>query len=355
MTLAWAIIIVAILFLLDKYHLLKKSLIAAALVALALLVIVMGYFGWHYLDTRWAEHENKVHLAKEDALFAQKNECLNLYTGKVHPVNEPGSQTETTPQPQFQPGQTVVNHGEWTSTLPGGLTQSADEHWCNSNEIIHERGTPIDQWAIMGEIPTVPPGEYHVINGERDSDSTESRTAARLCVSSTGIQRCYTFTEKDHVFGQDAKAEEVKLSSGGKVLLFTAKDYAGNSSWSTVSLLANRGGQLVNLLPDIDETVEYRLWDLPDISQVPVFVNVYSLVWDDSDPNECRACPHRGRIATYVYRKEMGQYVKYDEFMTAKKYDWSSSDSGLDLERAAIISSLKRTVAAEAARHVVVK
>ena len=94
MTLAWAIIIVAVLFLLHKYHLLKKSLITAAIIAVALIVVVCGYFCWRYLDTRWEQHEHNVRLAEEKALFAKKNECLNLYTGKVRAVNEPGSQSK---------------------------------------------------------------------------------------------------------------------------------------------------------------------------------------------------------------------------------------------------------------------
>src|ERR1039458_7289947 len=117
MTLAWAIIIIAVLFLLDKYHLLKKSLIGVAIIAVALIVIAMGYFGWHYLDARWQEHENKVRSAKENAVFAQKNECLNLCTGRVHPVNEPASQTEIPPQTQCQ-----VSQNPSDMTVPPGYS-----------------------------------------------------------------------------------------------------------------------------------------------------------------------------------------------------------------------------------------
>jgi hypothetical protein len=376
MTLAWAIIIVAVLFLLDKYHMLKKSLIVAAIVAVALVVIVMGYFGWHYLDTQWAKHENKVRSAKENALFAQKNECLNLYTGKVHPVNEPGSQIEGQPAalgPNDTPGNNVpsdlrevgkvpipqgavIGGDGWTSIPPGGLTQAADEHWCNSNEVIHERGTPIDQWAILGETPTVPPGRYHVVDGEKDSDGRFA-TPARLCVDAIGTQRCYTSMVKGHIYGNSGRAEEVKLSGGGKLLLFTADDYdgVGNTSSTTVALLANRGGQLSNLLPEIITSDEYRLWNLPEFSPMPVFVNAYYF-WDMSDRDECHACPHRVHIASYVYNKETESYAQYDEFMTPTKHLWPPYEkSVLDSEKAEILTRFKKAAADEAARHIIVK
>ncbi len=249
MTLAWAIIIVAVLFLLDKYHLLKKSLIATAVIAIVIIVGVAGWTGWRYLDARWEEHQSKVRLAKENALFAEKNECLNLYTGKVHPVNEPGSQTDNeystpvpngvTKTPQIKVGEPVPQAGYtlgeaqvpqgaiiggegWTSIPPGGFAQVADEHWCHSNEVIHERGTPIDQWLLISEMPTVPPGEYRVINGKTDSDGIPT-TASRLCIDSNEPQRCYAPPTEHHIFGLNAKAQDVKLASGGSLILFTAE------------------------------------------------------------------------------------------------------------------------------------
>ena len=373
MTLAWAIIIVAVLFLLDKYHLLKKSLIVAAIVAVALVVIVIGYFGWQYLDARWAEHQNRVRIAKENALFAQKNECLNLYTGKVYPVNVPGSQTQRRPatlgpnnafsnklpSDMLEVGKPLPPGFTLTPIPPGGfLTPNvADEHWCNSDEVIHERGTPIDQWTIVGETPTVPPGRYHVFDGEKDSDGRFA-TAARLCVDAIGTQRCYTSMVKGQIYGNDAKAEEVKLSGGGKLLLFTADNYDGEgnrTSATTVALLANRGGQLSNLLPEIITSTEYRLWNLPEFSPMPVFVNAYYF-WDLSDKDECHACPHRVHIASYVYNKETESYVQYDEFITATKHLWPPYEkSVLDPEKAEILARFKKAAADEAARRIIVK
>lgn len=390
MTLAWAIIIVAVLFLLDKYRLLKKSLIAAAIVALALIVVVMGYFGWHYLAARWEEHENRVRIAKENALFAQKNECLNLYTGKVYPVNVPGSQIQRRPAtlgpnnaPSNTPSDSTIPSGhsmtppgtlpsdalEVGKPLPPGFTLTpippggflapnvADEHWCNSDEVVHERGTPVDPWMLIGDFPTIPPGEYHVFDGEKDSDGRFA-TAARLCVDAIGTQRCYTSMVKGQIYGNDATAEEVKLSGGGKLLLFTADNYDGegnSTSATTVALLANRGGQLSNLLPEIIRSSEYRLWNLPEFSPMPVFVNAY-YSWDLSDKDECSACAHRVHIASYVYNKENESYLQDDEFMTATKHLWPPYEkSVLDSEKAEILARFKKAAADETSRHIIVK
>lgn len=363
MTIAWAIIIVAVLFLLDKYHLLRKTLIAAAIVAIVLAIGVAGWTGWRYLALRWEEHENSVRLTSEKALFVKNNECLNLYTGQVRPVSESKSQTETHTQ-HAQPTEPIKVNGnsDWVPIPPGAVAGergsstllAADEHWCNADEVLHERGTPVDPWILRTEVPTIPPGEYYVSDGARDS-AGEFTSAARLCVDASGVERCYTATLKGHMYGNDAKVEEVRVPAGGKLLLFSANDYSGGNSFSTtIALVANRGGQLMNLLPDVDGSVEHRFWDLPDISTMPVFVNVYALVWDYSNPNECRACAHRGRVASYVYSKETRGYVKFDEFVT-DMHQWLPDGSVLESEKRQIVASLQRTAAAEAARHIVVK
>jgi hypothetical protein len=181
------------------------------------------------------------------------------------------------------------------------------------------------------------------------SDGIGSVTAAQLCVSSTGTRRCYAARGKGHIFGQNARAAEVTLSNGGKLLLFTAEDYAGaNGWWRAVALLANRGGQLENLLPEITDAEEYHLWNLPDISTMPVFISTHG-IWDTS--TECHACPHRYQITSYLYNKETGLYIKYDDFITAAKHD----DNVLESERTQIVASLTKAATAEAARHIIVK
>lgn len=97
MTLAWAIIIVAVLFLLDRHHLLKKTLVAAGITAgIAALLLAVGYagmLGYQRLRGRWEAHQ----LTEQAKQFAAQNECFGLSNGKLHPINEAGvpcSETE---------------------------------------------------------------------------------------------------------------------------------------------------------------------------------------------------------------------------------------------------------------------
>lgn len=376
MTLAWAIIVVAVLFLLDKYHLLKKSLIWAGIVGLVLILGIGGWFGWHYLAARWEEHESNVHLTNEKVLFAQKHECLNLHTGKVHPVKEPGSQTDTSQMLQntsLRPTdcQTptkpkigdAVDISQFTiGYQSGNIPQPlADEQWCNVDEVIHERGTPIDPWMLRSELPTIPPGKYYLSNGEKNADGDKWATPAQLCMDSNGTDRCYLSKVKGYNYGDDASAKEITLSGGSRLLLFTADNYTtGNTFSTTVALLANRDGQLSNLLPEIIDSDEYRFWMLPEISNMPVFVNAY-FFWDMSasygSPDfECHACPHRVDIASYVYSKDTNCYVEYDDFRTPTKHLWPPYEkSVLDSEKTEIVSNIKKAIATERARHIAVK
>ncbi len=77
MTIAWAIIIVAVLFLLDKYGLLKKSLITAAILISVIAVGCVGFFGYQWKKGRWEYHQ-----------VAQKYECFDPSTREVHPVSD---------------------------------------------------------------------------------------------------------------------------------------------------------------------------------------------------------------------------------------------------------------------------
>jgi hypothetical protein len=86
MTIAWAIIIVAVLFLLDRHHLLKKALVATGFAAVLLAVGFAGVLGYKWLWGRWEAHQ----LVEQAKQFAAQNECFNPATGKVHPVDESG-------------------------------------------------------------------------------------------------------------------------------------------------------------------------------------------------------------------------------------------------------------------------
>jgi hypothetical protein len=77
MTIGWAIIAVAVLYLLDKHSLMRRALKLSGIV---LAVIAVGYgslLGWSYLQERWDAHQ-----------FAKNRECFSSSTGKSHPVNQ---------------------------------------------------------------------------------------------------------------------------------------------------------------------------------------------------------------------------------------------------------------------------
>lgn len=104
MTIGWAIIAVAVLYLLDKHHLLKKALIGVGIIVAVVAVAYVGFWSYQRLEERW-----------EDYRFASRNECYSPSTGKVHPTNSSGP-------------------------------------WCEGDEQVHRRGTP-----LPGEIERAAP------------------------------------------------------------------------------------------------------------------------------------------------------------------------------------------------------
>jgi hypothetical protein len=84
MTIAWAIVVVAILYSLDKHNLLQKSLFAAVALAAVLAVGYGSWLGYRFLGAEWERHKEERHE------LAQRSECVNTTTGKAHPVNERG-------------------------------------------------------------------------------------------------------------------------------------------------------------------------------------------------------------------------------------------------------------------------
>jgi hypothetical protein len=153
-------------------------------------------------------------------------------------------------------------------------------------------------------------------------------------------------------FGLNASAEEVKESNGGHLILFAAEDEAGNSSYQTIALLANNGGSLENLLPEINYSGDYKIWTLPAISVMPILVTAL-YEWNMDDPDECHACPHHVRITSYVYRKEERRYVKFDELLTPTKHLLYEKEM-LEEEKANILAGLHKAFDAETARHLVI-
>jgi hypothetical protein len=308
MTLAWAIIIVAILFLLHRYQMLRKALRVAGIVAGVLIVGILAWRALDHVEANWTHHQANVQ-------FALQNECLEPSTGKVHPVSASG------------------------------------EPPCNQNETVHMRGSPIDQWAIESDLPTVPPGEYIVEDGDVSRVIGGNGTPAKLCVDSAGIRHCFLFTDGDEAFSSNAHAQEVKLSNGGKLVLFTAdRDISADSVARSVALLANHGGELTNILKLTHGIEDYDIWNLPYISKMPILLTAYS-IWDMD--TECHVCAHRYTIVSYVYNPLDGKYTQFDELWTLSKYETEAKI--FELERTRILSGLKAASDAEAARHLTVR
>lgn len=114
MTIGWAIIMVAVLFLLDKYNLLKKAVKITAIGAVVLGVVWAGLLGFVFLNEKWEEHQ-----------FVKTNECFDSTTGKVHAVQ---------------------GNDNYTA--------------CEEREIVHKRGTPlpvipkcVNPFSDLGGIP----------------------------------------------------------------------------------------------------------------------------------------------------------------------------------------------------------
>jgi hypothetical protein len=186
---------------------------------------------------------------------------------------------------------------------------------------------------------------YRVLNGQADSGGFP-KTAARLCIGSGATEQCYTPPARGPglpPFGLNAKAQEVKLTTGSTLILFTAKSAAGGSGSLTIlALLDNRSGRLVNLLPTVTvtEQSEYRLWNLPVISAVPILVTA-DFVWAN---DESHFAEHRYRITGYVYDKQSGRYLERDQYVTQKNYaGLGSSDmvNVLEPEKATIVQRLQ--------------
>jgi hypothetical protein len=76
MTLAWAIITVAVLYLIDKHHLWKKALITAGVLASLYALGLAGLFAYEWLQPKWEAH-----------LWATHHDCFNPSTGEIHAVN----------------------------------------------------------------------------------------------------------------------------------------------------------------------------------------------------------------------------------------------------------------------------
>jgi len=186
---------------------------------------------------------------------------------------------------------------------------------------------------------------YRIVNGQMDSDGFP-KTSARLCIKSGTGDQCYSPPSPESPlppFGLNATAKDLKLATGAVLIVFTAESSSGGSgSLTSIALLENRNGQLINLLPNVRVTnqSEYHFWSLPTVSAMPVLVTA-DFVWSEG---ETHFSQHRYRITSYVYDKQAGRYVQRDQHVTEKKY--AGLDDGDDInvltpEKADIIRRLE--------------
>jgi len=194
----------------------------------------------------------------------------------------------------------------------------------------------------------VAPGQtapYRVVNGQTDSDGFPI-SAARICVGSANTEQCYSPPAPkppSPPFGLNATATDLKLATGVSLIVFTAESSIGGSgSLTNIALLADRNGQLIDLLPNITVTnqSEYRFWNLPAISGMPILTTA-DFVWGQV---ETHFSSHRYRITSYVYHKQGGRYVQLDEYITQKRYaglDDANEIKVLEPEKATILHRLR--------------
>jgi hypothetical protein len=168
---------------------------------------------------------------------------------------------------------------------------------------------------------------YRVVNGQTDSDGFPT-TSAKLCIKSGIGDQCYSPPSPESPlppFALNATAKDLKLATGAVLIVFTAESSSGGSgSLTSIALLEDRNGKLLNLLPKVTLTnqSEYHFWNLPAISAMAVLVTA-DFVWGEG---ETHFSQHHYRITSYVYGKQAGRYVQRDQYVTERKY------SGLDNE-----------------------
>jgi hypothetical protein len=193
--------------------------------------------------------------------------------------------------------------------------------------------------------------QYRVIQGDLDADGFPT-TSARLCLGATGTTHCYTPPSGEYAFGLEPKTQVVAKLGGKDLILFTATFSGGGSGLLTnFALLTTRNDELVNLLPEVQLTnqSEYRLWNLPRISGMPVLATA-DFIWDfkamkeSNYTEETHFSRHRYTINVYIFDPKNGRYLQRLSYATTKKYPGLDDGDGirvLNAERTAILARLQ--------------
>jgi hypothetical protein len=193
--------------------------------------------------------------------------------------------------------------------------------------------------------------QYRIIPGKVDVDGFPTSSAS-ICLGGTGNKHCYVPSSEKYVFALDPKAQDVAKHNGKNLVLFTATFSGGGSGTLTsFALLEEQAGELVDLLPTVQLTnqSEYRLWNLPSVSGLPVLVTA-DFIWDfdaaqKSDfTQETHFAAHRYAIRVYLFDAASGHYLQKVHYDTNEKYpglDDVDQIKVLDSERQRILDALR--------------
>ncbi len=202
--------------------------------------------------------------------------------------------------------------------------------------------------------------QYRVLSGKADPDGCNPTTPARICLGETGEAHCYSppndkfgpSDKQEYIFGMEPKVKAVGEFNGQKLTSFTAMfSGCGSGTLTSLSLLTVRDGEFVNLLPKVELTdqSEYRLWNLPQFSRLPVLVTA-DFIWNfdamkKSNYNEeTHFAAHRYHIEAFVFETHRGRYLRKVSYNTSKRYpglDEVDEIKVLEVEEPTILTRLK--------------
>jgi len=192
--------------------------------------------------------------------------------------------------------------------------------------------------------------QYRVFPGKQDSGRLPT-SPARICLGASGTDHCYAPPSDKYAFGLDPKARKIAQIDGRDITLFTATFSGGGSGdLTSLALLEERAGELVDLLPVVQLTnqSEYKFWSLPDFSSLPVLVTA-DFVWDfkameaSNYTEETHFAHHRYGISVYIYDEKTQRFLERIDYITRKKYaglDDVDSIHVLSAERSVILAKL---------------
>jgi len=199
---------------------------------------------------------------------------------------------------------------------------------------------------LAGACATMGWPQFRIVPGKIDETmGCIPKTPARICLDA-GMAHCYApASDKDYTFGMEPKATPVGKLGGQPLVLFSAMfSGCGSGTLTDYSLLTIRAGEFANLLPKVRLTnqSEYRLWALPQISNLPILATA-DFIWDFK-ADETHFAAHRYHVEAFVFDTKSGRYVQRVCFDTAKKYpglDEVDQIRVLEAERAVILAKLR--------------